>query len=94
MGDVLLQFLRTSLPDELAAVLQDILKAAETADLLTFSQLPDVQILLGHQDNDATKDVKENYAAQHQPLKQSRWKRLIGNTGKPKDVIGQVALTS
>ena len=62
MGDVLLQFLRTSLPDELAAVLQDILKAAETADLLTFSQLPDVQILLGHQDNDATKDVKrENF---------------------------------
>jgi tetratricopeptide (TPR) repeat protein len=58
MGDVLLQFLRTSLPDELAAVLQDILKAAETADLLTFSQLPDVQILLGHQENDATKDVK------------------------------------
>ena len=37
---------------------------------------------------------EENYAAQHQPLKQSRWKRLIGNTGKPKDVIGQVALTS
>ena len=62
MGDVLLQFLRTSLPDELAAVLQDILKAAETADLLTFNQLPDVQILLGHQDNDATKDAKrENF---------------------------------
>jgi tetratricopeptide (TPR) repeat protein len=64
MGDVLLQFLRTSLPDELAAVLQDILKAAETADLLTFSQLPDVQILLGHQENDATKDVKrENFTS-------------------------------
>ena len=37
---------------------------------------------------------EENYAAQHQPLKQSRWKRLIGNAGKPKDVVGQVALTS
>ncbi|OSS52799.1 hypothetical protein B5807_02689 [Epicoccum nigrum] len=64
MGDVLLLFLRTSLPDELAAVLQDILKATETADLPTFSQLPDVQILLGHQDNDATKDVKrENFTS-------------------------------
>ncbi|KAG9197446.1 hypothetical protein G6514_001580 [Epicoccum nigrum] len=64
MGDILLLFLRTSLPDELAAVLQDILKATETADLPTFSQLPDVQILLGHQDNDATKDVKrENFTS-------------------------------
>ncbi|KAF3006059.1 hypothetical protein E8E13_010923 [Curvularia kusanoi] len=64
MGDVLIQFLRTTLPDELAVVLQDILKATETADLLTLSQLPEVQILLGHQDNDATKDVKrENFTS-------------------------------
>lgn len=64
MGDVLLQFLRTTLPDELAAVLQDILKATETADLLTLSQLPEVQILLGHQDNDATENVKrENFTS-------------------------------
>ncbi|KAF2623280.1 TPR-like protein [Macroventuria anomochaeta] len=52
MGDVLLQFFRTTLPDELAAVLQDVLKATETADFLT----------LRHQDNDATKNVKrENF---------------------------------
>lgn len=37
---------------------------------------------------------EENYAAQHQPKKQPRWKRLIGNAGKPKDVAGQVLLTS
>lgn len=62
MGDVLLQFFRTTLPDELAAVLQDVLKATETADLQSLSQLPEVQILLGHQDNDATKNVKrENF---------------------------------
>jgi tetratricopeptide (TPR) repeat protein len=62
MGDVLLQFFRKTLPDELAAVLEDVLKATETADLLTLSQLPEVQILLGHQDNDATRDVKrENF---------------------------------
>ncbi|KAH6629358.1 hypothetical protein C7974DRAFT_394301 [Boeremia exigua] len=63
MGDILLRFLRTTLPDELAAVLQDVLKATESADLVTLSQLPDVQILLGHQDNDATRNVKkENFA--------------------------------
>jgi tetratricopeptide (TPR) repeat protein len=62
MGDVLLQFFRTTLPDELAAVLQDVLKATETADLQSLSQLPEVQILLGHEDNDATKNVKrENF---------------------------------
>ncbi|KAJ4321631.1 hypothetical protein N0V94_002831 [Neodidymelliopsis sp. IMI 364377] len=62
MGDVLLQFFRKTLPDELAAVLGDVLKATETADLLTLSQLPEIQILLGHQDNDATRDVKrENF---------------------------------
>lgn len=62
MGDVLLRFFRKTLPDELAAVLEDILKATETADLQTLSQLPEVQILLGHKDNDATKDVKrENF---------------------------------
>jgi ATP-binding cassette subfamily A (ABC1) protein 3 len=37
---------------------------------------------------------EENYAAQHQPEKKSRWKRLIGNAGKPKDVVGQLALTT
>lgn len=58
MGDILLQFFRTTLPDELAAVLQDVLKATEGADLVTLSQLPEVQILLGHQDNDATRNIK------------------------------------
>ena len=58
MGDVLLHFFRKTLPDELAAVLENVLKATETADFLTLCQLPEVQILLGHQDNDATKNVK------------------------------------
>jgi tetratricopeptide (TPR) repeat protein len=58
MGDVLLQFLRTSLPDELASVLETAIKATESGDFLAVFQLPEVQILLGHQDTEATKDVK------------------------------------
>jgi ABC-type multidrug transport system ATPase subunit len=37
---------------------------------------------------------EENYAAQHQPEKKSRWKRLIGNAGKPKDVVGQLTVAT
>jgi ABC-type multidrug transport system ATPase subunit len=37
---------------------------------------------------------EENYAAQHQPEKKSRWKRLIGNAGNPKDVVGQLTVAT
>ncbi|KAF1850734.1 TPR-like protein [Cucurbitaria berberidis CBS 394.84] len=62
MGDVLLRFFRSSLPDELAAVLEDILKATESGDFAAVFELPQVQILLGHQDNESTKETKrENF---------------------------------
>jgi tetratricopeptide (TPR) repeat protein len=60
MADVLLNFIRTSLPDELASVLESTIKAIESGDFLTVLQLPETQILLGHQDNDTTKDVKRS----------------------------------
>ena len=37
---------------------------------------------------------EENYAAQHQPEKKSRWKRLIGNAGKPRDVAGRLTVAT
>ncbi|KAF2245549.1 TPR-like protein [Trematosphaeria pertusa] len=58
MGDVLLRFFRSTLPDELAAALEDVLKATETGDFLTVFQHPKVQVLLGHQDIAATQDVQ------------------------------------
>ncbi|KAJ4364649.1 hypothetical protein N0V83_009246 [Neocucurbitaria cava] len=59
MGDVLLQFIRASLPEELAAVLEDVLKAAESGNFLAILELPQVQILLGHEDNESTKETKK-----------------------------------
>jgi tetratricopeptide (TPR) repeat protein len=50
--DVLLTFLRSSLPDELAAVLEDVLKAAESGNFFGVFQQPDVQELLGHETED------------------------------------------
>ncbi|KAF2127629.1 TPR-like protein [Dothidotthia symphoricarpi CBS 119687] len=62
MGDVLIRFLRSSLPDELVAVLEDVLKALESGDFLAIFQQPEVQILLGYEDDDVTKDLKrENF---------------------------------
>jgi tetratricopeptide (TPR) repeat protein len=58
MADVLVSFFRSSLPDELAAVLEDVLKATESGDFLAIFEQPDVQVLLGHEDNEITKDVK------------------------------------
>lgn len=58
MGDLLLSFFRSTLPDELAAVLDNALKATETGEFLSIFQLPESQLLLGHEENDATKDVK------------------------------------
>jgi tetratricopeptide (TPR) repeat protein len=58
MADVLVSFFRSSLPDELAAVLEDVLKATESGDFLAVFQQPDVQVLLGHEESETTKNVK------------------------------------
>ncbi|KAH7084203.1 hypothetical protein FB567DRAFT_528575 [Paraphoma chrysanthemicola] len=58
MGDVLFEFFRASLPDELTAVLEDVLKATESGDFLAVFQQPEVRVLLGHDETDATKAVK------------------------------------
>jgi hypothetical protein len=60
MADVLISFFRSSLPDELVAVLEDVLKATESGDFLAVFQQPDVQILLGHEESDTTRDVKRD----------------------------------
>jgi tetratricopeptide (TPR) repeat protein len=58
MADVLVSFFRSSLPDELAAVLENVLKATESGDFLAVFQQPDVQVLLGHEESETTKSVK------------------------------------
>ncbi|KAK1907716.1 hypothetical protein P3342_006045 [Pyrenophora teres f. teres] len=60
MADVFLTFFRSTLPDDLAAVLETALQATEAGDFLKVLQLPETQILLGHQENEATKDVKSS----------------------------------
>lgn len=60
MADVLISFFRSSLPDELVAVLEDVLKATESGDFLAVFQQPDVQVLLGREESDATKDAKRD----------------------------------
>jgi len=58
MSDLLLGFFRSTLPEELAVVLEDTLKTTRTGDFVSILQLPEAQILLGHQETDATKHVK------------------------------------
>ncbi|KAF2639501.1 TPR-like protein [Massarina eburnea CBS 473.64] len=58
MADILLSFFRSTLPDELAAVLIDVLQAAESGDFASILQQPEVKLLLGHEENEVTKDVK------------------------------------
>jgi tetratricopeptide (TPR) repeat protein len=57
MGDVLLDYFRSALPEEIASVLGDTLKAVESGDFLTVLQKPEIQILLGHQDDDSTRNA-------------------------------------
>ncbi|PVH99731.1 TPR-like protein [Periconia macrospinosa] len=57
MADVLLGFFRSTLPDEIAVVLEDILSATERGDYESVLKHPEVQLLLGHQENEVTKDV-------------------------------------
>jgi len=60
MADVFLDFFRSSLPDELAAVLESTITATKSGDFLDILQLPEAQRLLGYQDSEATKDVKRS----------------------------------
>ncbi|KAH8723621.1 hypothetical protein GQ44DRAFT_302931 [Phaeosphaeriaceae sp. PMI808] len=59
MAGSLIAFFRSWLPDELAAVLEVVLDATESGDFLTVFQQPEVQILLGHEENEATKGINE-----------------------------------
>ncbi|KAF1912978.1 hypothetical protein BDU57DRAFT_521601 [Ampelomyces quisqualis] len=59
MADVLISFFRSSLPDELALVLQNVLAVTESGDFLAVFQQPDVQLLLGHSESEATSKVKK-----------------------------------
>ncbi|USP75595.1 hypothetical protein yc1106_02869 [Curvularia clavata] len=60
MADVFLSFFRSSLPDELAAVIESTIKATESGDFQSVLQSPEAQILLGHQDDETTKNVKRS----------------------------------
>jgi len=58
MADVFITFFRSSLPDELAVALEDVLKTLESGDFLAIFEQPEVKVLCGHDENEATKDVK------------------------------------
>lgn len=60
MTDILIDFFRSSLPEELAAVLEDVLKATESGDFLAVFKQPDVQVLFGHEEIEATKNIKRD----------------------------------
>ncbi|CBX99270.1 hypothetical protein IAQ61_000617 [Plenodomus lingam] len=63
MSDLFLDFFRSSLPEELAAVLEDTIKSVQNGDFLAVLELPEAQILLGHQQDEATKNVNpENFS--------------------------------
>ncbi|KAF2109877.1 hypothetical protein BDV96DRAFT_604365 [Lophiotrema nucula] len=57
MGDIILNCFRASLPDELVSVLEDYIRQVETGDFLALLAHPEVQVLLGHEETDATKNV-------------------------------------
>ncbi|KAF2713119.1 protein prenylyltransferase [Pleomassaria siparia CBS 279.74] len=57
MADVLIGFLRSSLPEELANALHDVLQALEKGDFLAIFEHPEIQVLLGHQQNESTKNT-------------------------------------
>jgi tetratricopeptide (TPR) repeat protein len=58
MSDAFISYFRATLPEELAVVLKDALNALETGDFLAIFQYPEVQLLLGYQDNDITGNVQ------------------------------------
>lgn len=58
MADILLAFFRDTLPGDLVVLLEETIKATETGDFLAVFQHPDVQLLLGHQDNDSAMGIQ------------------------------------
>jgi tetratricopeptide (TPR) repeat protein len=57
MGDVLLGFIRNTLPDDLVSVLGDFLDRLETGEYDAIFQSPQVALLLGFQNDERTKEV-------------------------------------
>ncbi|KAF2193271.1 TPR-like protein [Zopfia rhizophila CBS 207.26] len=57
MEDILVSLLKRSLPEELASVLNDELQNLENGNFLAIFHDPKVQVLLGHQEDETTKDV-------------------------------------
>ncbi|KAF1996627.1 TPR-like protein [Amniculicola lignicola CBS 123094] len=60
MGDALISFLRASLPEELATLLQDLLHTLENGHYKALLEQEEVQVLLGHQDDESTRGVKSS----------------------------------
>ena len=58
MGDIFIEFLRTTLPEELAAVLSDSLQKLENGDFLALFQHQQIQALLGHTESQILRDEK------------------------------------
>jgi tetratricopeptide (TPR) repeat protein len=57
MGDIFIEFLRESLPEELASELSEALRQLENGDFLAIFENPVVQVLLGHKEKHILKDV-------------------------------------
>ncbi|KAF2205742.1 TPR-like protein [Delitschia confertaspora ATCC 74209] len=57
MGDIFIQYLRESLPEELASVLGDFIQNLENGDFLAIFEHPQVKVLLGHGQDETVKDV-------------------------------------
>jgi tetratricopeptide (TPR) repeat protein len=57
MSDAFFDFFRSTLPEELVIVLEESLNAVQTGDFLALFQYEEVQVLLGHRNNEATKGI-------------------------------------
>ncbi|KAL2352634.1 hypothetical protein BJ546DRAFT_988358 [Cryomyces antarcticus] len=58
MGDALLDYIRSALPEEVARHLENHLSSLENGDFLKLFQHPLVQVLLGHEQDDSTTNVR------------------------------------
>ncbi|KAH7128225.1 hypothetical protein B0J11DRAFT_613479 [Dendryphion nanum] len=58
MTDILISFFRSTLPDELANLLQPTLQSLQKGDFLAILQRPEVRVLLGLEETEITKDVQ------------------------------------
>lgn len=57
MGDIFIDFLRNTLPDDLVSALSDLLQNLENGDFEAILQTHEVQILLGHDNDERTNGV-------------------------------------